>query len=85
MTSPIQHLVAKGGAVPASEWNTGHPLYSKRPIPANCKEVVAKDLTAIPARSRRACEAILAKRPRVRAFVVIYNWDAVELLTTSKP
>ena len=83
--TPIRQLAASGGAVPASEWNTGHPLYSKRPIPANCKEVVAKDLTAIPARARRACEAILAKRPRVRAFVVIYNWDAVESLTPSEP
>ena len=83
--TPIQHLVRLGGAVPASEWNTGHPAYSKRPIPANCCEVVAKDLSAIPARSRRACEAILAKRPRVRAFVVIYKWDAVETLTTSEP
>ncbi len=82
--TPIQQLAAAGGALPASEWNTGHPDYHKRPVPSHCMECVAKDLSAIPARSRRACENILAKRPRVRTFVVVKNWDAVEQLTTSK-
>lgn len=75
--TPIQELAKRGGAVPASEWNTGHPTFAKRPIPAHCVEVVAKDLSAIPLRSRAACQAVLDRRPRVRSFVVIYNWNAL--------
>lgn len=83
MTSPIQQLARRGGAVPASEWNTGHPLFAKRPIPAHCKEVVARDLSALPIRSQAACLAVLERRPRVRSLVVIYDWDKVNPVTVS--
>jgi len=81
--TPIQELAKRGGAVPASEWNTGHPTFAKRPIPAHCCEVVAKDLSTIPLRSRAACQAVLDRRPRVRSLVVIRNWDAVNPTTVS--
>jgi hypothetical protein len=77
-------IARQGGAIASSDWITGSGNFiKKRAIPSNCMEAVAKDLTQMPERSRRACEAILAKRPRVRAFVVIKNWNAVESPNTN--
>jgi hypothetical protein len=65
-------IFRKGGVVLASEWTTGTGNYiNKRPIPAGCEEVSAKDAAAMKGETGKSARRLLKAHPRAKKMVVV--------------
>lgn len=67
-------LLRRGGAVPSSEWTTGHGRHiSKRPVPVGCKLVDADQVAKLAGETKKAAMKLLRDRPRIQRLVVVHD------------
>ena len=64
----------QGGAVPASYWVTGSGRYiSRRPVPAYCAEVLARDIGNLKGKTRKTAEKLLRESPRIQKLIAVVD------------
>ena len=77
MKTQIAIIARRGGAIASGDWTTGTGNYvSKRAIPQGCVEMEKEKLASFdgPARSKKAAERLLKKRPLVKKLILVTDW-----------
>ena len=84
-------LLGRGGVIPASNWTTGSGGYTKsRPVPAHCSKMNVhqfswiKNTGVLHPKVVQAAETLLQQRPKLQKLVLVYNYDAVLLLSAKE-